>query len=222
VIVGVVPAAGHATRLQPLRSSKEVQPIGGRPVMDYLVERLHRGGCSEVRVVTRPDKRDVIENARLHGAVVTEARPATLAASVLAGLDGLDDRDVAAFGFPDSIWEPADGFRGLVGLVEAGADVALGLFRTANVERPDVVEATDSEPTLVTRIDVGSDAPPPHLVWGCAVARVSVLRSLREWDDPGDLFSAICRDQPIAGAILSSSYVDVGTPRGMRIALESF
>jgi NDP-sugar pyrophosphorylase family protein len=221
VIVGVVPAAGHATRLQPLRSSKEVQPIGGRPVMDYLVERLHLGGCTEVRVVTRTEKRDVIENARRLGAVVIEARPATPAASLLSGLDGLDDGDVVAFGFPDSIWEPNDGFRRLVERVAGGADLALGLFRTANVERPDVVQATGSEPTVVTRIDVGSYAPPPHLVWGCAVARTSVLRGLRDWDDPGDLFSAICRDRPIAGAILSSSYVDIGTPRGMRIALES-
>ena len=162
MIVGVVPAAGHATRLQPLRSSKEVQPISGRPVMDYLVKRLHRGGCAEVRVVTRPEKLDVIENARRHGAVVIEARPATPAASLLAGLDGLDDRDVVAFGFPDSIWEPNDGFRGLVKLVEEGADLALGLFRTANVERPDVVEVVGPATALrITRIDVGSLAPPP-------------------------------------------------------------
>ncbi len=38
MIVGVIPAAGRATRLQPLSSSKEVQPIGGRPVMDYLID----------------------------------------------------------------------------------------------------------------------------------------------------------------------------------------
>lgn len=222
MIVGVIPAAGHATRLQPLRSSKEVQSIRGRPVMDYLIERLRRGGCEELRVVTRPEKRDVIENSRRHGAVVIEARPATPAASLLAGVAGLNDDDVVAFGYPDSIWEPEDGFRGLVDLVEMGAEVALGLFRTANVERPDVSEVTGSEPDLaVTRVDVGSDAPPPHLIWGCAVARAAVLRRLRDWDDPGDLFSALCREAPVAGAVLSSSYVDVGTPRGMRIALES-
>jgi len=39
-IVGVIPAAGHAIRLQPLSGSKELLEIGGRPVMDYLVERM--------------------------------------------------------------------------------------------------------------------------------------------------------------------------------------
>ncbi|HZB36129.1 MAG TPA: NTP transferase domain-containing protein [Gaiellaceae bacterium] len=55
-IVGVVPAAGHATRLQPLEGSKELLEIGGRPVFDYLVERLRAGGAEEIRVVTRPEK----------------------------------------------------------------------------------------------------------------------------------------------------------------------
>ena len=45
-IVGVIPAAGHATRLQPLSGSKEVLAVDGKPVIDYLVQenacgRLH-------------------------------------------------------------------------------------------------------------------------------------------------------------------------------------
>ena len=51
-----MPAAGHATRLQPLEGSKELLEIGGRPVFDYLVERLRAGGAEEIRVVTRPEK----------------------------------------------------------------------------------------------------------------------------------------------------------------------
>jgi hypothetical protein len=218
-LVGVIPAAGRATRLQPLRGSKEVYRIHGKPVMNYLLERLVLAGCTELRVVTRPEKRDVAENARRHGARVLEANPPSPAASLLAGMDGLDPADLVAFGFPDSIWEPLDGFRPLVELVENGSEVALGVFRTSNVERPDVVELNARG--AVTRIDVGSQARPPHLIWGCAAARVRALRGLRDQDDPGDHFSALCRTGPIAGAFLSDSYIDIGTPRGMRIALES-
>ena len=67
MIVGVVPAAGSERACSPLSSSKEAQPIGGRLVMDYLLKRLRRGGCTEVRVVTRPEKLDAIENSRRHG-----------------------------------------------------------------------------------------------------------------------------------------------------------
>jgi NDP-sugar pyrophosphorylase family protein len=218
-IVGVIPAAGYATRLQPLRWSKEVHPIHGRPVIDYLVERMRRGGCSELRVVTRPEKRDVITNMTRHGATVIEAYPPSPAASLQAGVAGLADEDIVLFGYPDSIWEPVDGFRALVESVEAGWDLALGLFRTSNVERPDVVAVGEQRPvTAVTRIDVGSDAPPPHLIWGCAAAHPRALRDLRYHEDPGDLFSSLCRESPVAGVLLSDRYVDIGTARGMQIA----
>src|SRR5687767_11544688 len=81
-IVGIVPAAGYATRLQPLDGSKEVYPVGRRPLMDYVVERMRAAPCDEVRVVTRPDKQDVIGHAAALGASVVEARPETLAESV--------------------------------------------------------------------------------------------------------------------------------------------
>ena len=127
--------------------------------MDYLVERMRRGGCSELRVVTRPEKTDVIEHARRHGAAVITGRPDTPAASLLTGIRSLADTDLVLFGFPDSIWEPIDGFRPLVDLVEAGAEIALGLFRTSQVERPDVVELNAAG--IVTEVEVGSDRPPP-------------------------------------------------------------
>ena len=217
-IVGVIPAAGHATRLQPLASSKETYPVHGRPVMDYLVERMGHGGCSELRVVTRPEKTDVIENASAHGATVILERPDTPAASLLAGIRSLADTDLVLFGFPDSIWEPVDGFRPLVKSVEAGAEIALGLFRTSQVERPDVVEIDGAG--IVTEIEVASGRPPPHLIWGCAAARAGPLLGLVDYDDPGDYLRSLAGTGSIRGVVLSERYVDVGTPRGLRQALE--
>ena len=127
--------------------------------MDYLVERMRCGGCSELRIVTRPEKVDVIEHASRHDATVIIGRPETSAASLLIGVRSLADTDLVLFGFPDSIWEPIDGFRPLVDLVEAGAEIALGLFRTSQVERPDVVELDAAG--IVTEVEVGSDRPPP-------------------------------------------------------------
>ena len=83
-IIGVIPAAGHATRLQPLDCSKEVLPIQGRPVVDYLVERMRVGGCSQLRVVTRVEKQDLIEHCERIGVDVV-AEPATVGESIAAG-----------------------------------------------------------------------------------------------------------------------------------------
>ena len=43
-IIGVVPAAGYARRLQPLDRSKEVLEVKGRPVLDYLLDRMRAEG----------------------------------------------------------------------------------------------------------------------------------------------------------------------------------
>src|SRR5688572_3727838 len=129
--VGVVPAAGYATRLQPLSGSKEIYPIGGKPVMQYLVDRMRTGGCVELRVVTRPEKLDLIAYAEAIGARVVLGHPRSVSESVLAGMVGLAPQDVVAVGFPDTLWEPENGYVPLVRAVEHGHDVALGLFKTA-------------------------------------------------------------------------------------------
>ena len=121
-IVGLLPAAGYATRLQPLDCSKEVLPVGGRPVIDYTVERMRLAGATELVVVTREEKDDVAAYARGVGATVVLARPETVTASFAAGVRRLADDDVALLGWPDAIWEPRDGYRPLVAAVEAGLD----------------------------------------------------------------------------------------------------
>jgi dTDP-glucose pyrophosphorylase len=220
-VVGIVPAAGYATRLQPLDFSKEVYPIGDRPVMDYLLERMKAGGCSELRVVTRPEKRDVADNARRHGATVIEAHPDSLAQSFLTGLRGLADHDVVLFGFPDSIWEPVDGFARVVPLVENGWQVGLGLFRAhdpRDLTRYEVV-SFDDESGRVLDIAFKPERPPSEWIWGCAVARPATLRALEREREPGHLFGSLARKGVVGGDRLPGTYVDMGTRKGLAEAL---
>src|SRR5689334_13933934 len=51
---GIIPAAGHGSRIQPLAFSKELLPVGSRfdgvserprAVSEYLVERMQAGGA---------------------------------------------------------------------------------------------------------------------------------------------------------------------------------
>lgn len=215
-VVGVIPAAGYAKRLQPLAGSKEVVPVGGRPVMDYVIERMQLAGCTELRVVTRPDKSDVIEHARRWGATIVEGRPQSVAASLLLGFEGLTTGDVVLFGFPDTVWEPADGFRQLLARIEEGAEVALGLFRSSELERSDVVVLGESE--VVLSVDVKPEAPPADTIWGCGAARVGSLRRLEDYGEPGHLFDALARQGRVRGVLLSGPYTDIGTTRSLRQA----
>ena len=212
-IVGVVPAAGYAMRLGPLGCSKEVLPVAGRPVLEYVVERMRHAGPSEIRVVTRPDKRDVAEHARRLGAKVVVGRPDSVGASVLLGLGGLRGDDVVLLGFPDSVWDPEDGFALLLDALDETTDVALGCFRSRELERSDVVVA-DAAGT-VRAVQVKPDRPASALIWGCAAARVRALAALREHPAPGELFDRLARAGNVRAVRLPGEFVDIGTPEAL-------
>ena len=213
--VGIVPAAGHARRLQPLSCSKEMLRVGDHPVIDCLLQRMDAASCREIRVVTRPDKRDVVEHARARGATVVFACPATVSASLLAGLDGLDAETPVLFGFPDTLWDPIDGFVPLLAALASGAEVALGVFRAESPRRSDVV-TMDGE--HVTSIHVKPQEPPSELVWGCAATHAGVLEGVEGWAEPGAYFDTLARQGLVRGIRLEDPFVDIGTPASFRRA----
>ena len=148
--------------------------------MDYLVDRMRAGGCTQLRVVTRPAKRDVIGHAEELGAAVVLAEPVSLGASLATGMAGVDSADVILIGFPDTFWQPEDGFRPLVQAVERGCEVALGLFRTPDLERSDVV--VFGEEGRIVGIDVKPAAPRSDWIWGCAAARAEALSRMDDFE----------------------------------------
>lgn len=160
-VVGVVPAAGRATRLPRLPTSKEVYPIGFRvggekigPVAaaESLLEAMGRAGARSAFVVLRRGKWDVA--AYLGGG--PEGGP-SLAYVVLEG-----DADTAwrlgtpytvdrahpftvgrtvLFGFPDIVFRPPDALERLRDRLRGSrAEVVLGLFPADRPEKMDMVE----------------------------------------------------------------------------------
>ena len=220
-VIGVIPAAGHATRLQgspyaALGVSKEMLEARGRPVIAHLVERMRAAGCAEIRVVTRPDKRDVITFANAAGLTVVTGRPAHVVASVSLALSApsdLADDDVVLLGFPDTVWLPEDGFAVLLREMVAGAaDVVLGLFGSDEAARGDVVTLATAEAVAqVVAIEVKPPQPSSRLIWGCAAVRRAALTG---WDgelEPGRWFARLAPAGRVLGAYLSDDFVDIGT-----------
>lgn len=211
-IVGLVPAAGYATRLQPLDGSKEVLPILGRPVIDHVLERMRRAECTRLRVITRAEKRDVIDHCAALGAEVVLAHPATTSESFAAGLEGLSATDIVLLGWPDTIWEPVDGYVPLVEAVRAGAEVALGLFRLPAEElvRSDVIRFDPDG--AIAGIAIKPAEPPSSWIWGCAATRARALARLAESEWPGAHFDRLCREGTRLHAVRhSDAWLDIGT-----------
>jgi NDP-sugar pyrophosphorylase family protein len=192
--------------------------VDGAPVIERLVERMAVAGCRAIRVVTRPDKDDVREYAKSHGLEVVLAHPAHIGESVAHALAGVDD-EVVALGFPDSIWEPIDGFALLRDALDPPIDVVLGLFDYFDPERADVV-ALD-EMGRVRDIVVKPANPQSTLIWGCLVAHADALRHIERSEWPSDHVRPLIASGRVAGLYLSDRYVDIGTPEGLAHARSS-
>ncbi|MDQ6749550.1 MAG: NTP transferase domain-containing protein [Actinomycetota bacterium] len=219
-IVGVIPAAGYAERLQPLDCSKEVLEVAGNPLIAYLAGRMRTGGATELRVVTRPEKRDVIGIAEGLEASVIRAHPANINESFAAGMAGLAADDIVLLGFPDSLWEPPDGYRALVDAVQGGQEIALGLFDVPGVAGSDYLVL--DEAGRIVGIDIKPARPRSTLIWGCAAARVGALEGLELVEWPSEFMVARrAQGAEIFGVLLSDSYVDIGTKESLRQAMAS-
>ena len=206
-------------RLQPLEGSKELLAVAGRPVLEYLVERMRVVDPDELRLVTRPEKSDLVDYAGRNGLELVKGRPATAAQSIALGAEGLDGEDVVLIGFPDTVWDPVDGYARLLPRL-AEVDVVLGVFRGRDDEqlrRSDVVVL--GEHGLVTRIEVKADEPSSELIWGLAVARRRALEGLERHVDPGHLFDGLARrGDKVIGVMLPGKFLDIGTPESLEAA----
>lgn len=208
----MLPAAGRAERLQPLTGSKELLEVGGRPVLEYAVERMRVAAPDEIRVVTRPDKVDVQDHARALGLAVVEAEPETLSESIAAGTAGLAAEDVVLIGLPDSIWHPVDGFAELLRNLSPAADLVLAVFGSSEPERGDVVDVADG---VVRGVAVKPREPAGDLVWGAVAARARCLAGLRLHREPGHLFDELARNGRALAVRFPGEFIDIGTKEAL-------
>lgn len=159
-VVGLIPAAGQAKRLQPLSCSKELLPVGqgkdrrsgaskSKVAAEYLLEKFQLAGLTKTFLVIREGKWD-IPSYFGEG----EHVGMSLAYVVIPGSLGPPDTiDRAypfvaqyriAFGFPDILFSPDDAYVRLIQKQEAtGADVVLGLHQIEDARLWDMAETDE-------------------------------------------------------------------------------
>jgi glucose-1-phosphate thymidylyltransferase len=159
-VVGLLPAGGQATRIAPLPCSKEIYPIGFRPVeggrslrpkvvCHYLLEKMRLAGITKVYIVLRKGKWDI--PAYLGDGTMLNMHLAYLMMRLPFGAPYTLDQAypfvqdaLVAFGFPDIIFRSEDAFvRLLARQATTNADVVLGLFPTDQPQEMDMVDLDD-------------------------------------------------------------------------------
>ena len=168
-VIGLIPAAGRATRVAPLPCSKELYPIGFRTVdhgqdlrpkvvCHYLLERLRLANINAAYIILRRGKWDIpsyFEDGKIvdiHLGYLMMDLPFGVPYTLDQAYFFVRDKMVA-LGFPDIIFQPDDAFVHLLKQQsETNADVVLGLFPTDQAHKMDMVEINPDGSVRTIRI----------------------------------------------------------------------
>ena len=235
-MLGIIPAAGAGTRIQPLAFSKELLPVGGRldgsierprAVSEYLVERLTIAGATKICFVISAGKSDILEyygGGTVNSAsfiFVVQPQPAGLCDAIFHAAPVVQPNEPVAIGLPDTIWFPENGLSAL-------PDDRLS-FLLFPVEQPQHFDAVVTDKNgCVEEIQVKQANARSSWVWGAFKMPGSVFHELHQlWltREPRDEYFGtlvneyIARGGSAAGVRAGESYVDVGTLHGYREAI---
>lgn len=157
--IGLIPAAGNATRLQKLLiGSKEIYSFTIRdndgvehsyPVCKCLLDSYYESGIKDVCIILRKEKEDIIDmlgggekygvNIRYIYTEPTFGPPYTLDQAYTQVKN-----KYVALGFPDILFKPRSTFKALIDKQqESNADVVLALFIAPNPHKMDMIEFDD-------------------------------------------------------------------------------
>jgi glucose-1-phosphate thymidylyltransferase len=233
--IGVIPAAGAGSRIQPLAFSKELLPVGSRmddgierprAVSEYLIERMIAAGADRLCFVISPEKSDIVSyfGNRVSGVpicYVVQPRPAGLCDALFSALPFLGKGDTALVGLPDTVWFPT------AALSELPDDLLS--FLLFPVEDPQLFDAVVLDGDgYVLDVQVKAAAPSTSWVWGAFKVPGATMYELealwrqrgRRDEFFGSLVNAHLRSGGKAVGVPSgTAYVDVGTFNGYRRAI---
>jgi glucose-1-phosphate thymidylyltransferase len=251
-IVGVIPAAGEATRLWPLPGSKELFPIGfaeksinGEPrrhpkvVSQYLVDNMIQAGVEKIYLILSQGKLDIM---RYYGdgrrfdapiAYLMVEQMWGMPYSINQAYPWIKDATVV-FGMPDTIFTPQDAlFQVLNEHNRLKADLTLGLYRTVQPWRFGMVEFDDAD-RVIGFIDKPKQTNLTymwgHACWGPGFTELmnAQLRSVYEGGKAEIVLSSFFQDALEKKLKISfirfddGEYMDIGTPNELEMAISRF
>lgn len=249
-LIGLIPAAGLATRLPNLPCSKEIYPIGTytkfvegqtieypKPIILYLIERLKAAGVQKTFIITNKQKSDILTflgdgnfiNMQFSYLVQEEnnGMPNALNLAFSWSKDS-----IFLFGMPDTIFFPENAFAALLDkFLETQADLTLGLFPTDKPSKFGMVKFDEQE-NLIRTIDKPQVTNLKYM-WGIACWS-NIFRTFMNTyiqDNPR-------KDELVLGTVIQAAhdsglhvnvlpftggeYFDIGTPEDLQRTIEIF
>jgi glucose-1-phosphate thymidylyltransferase len=241
-IVGLVPAAGQATRISPLPCSKEVYPIALRPgesgarpkvVSQYLFEHMRQAGIRKAYVILREGKWDIPAYFNdgtalldMHLAYLMMRQPFGSPFSLDQAYPFVREA-IVALSFPDLVFWPADIFiRVIARQAQGDADVVLGLVPC---DRPHTADMIEIESTgRVRRFFIKQRETSLRYAWVAAVWTRTFTQFMHDYLDEAIRSSEATQRELYVGDVMQAAidrgmhldsvsfpdggYVDIGSP----------
>ncbi len=236
-MIGILPAAGEGSRIQPLGCSKELLPVGSRSgnggqrpkaVSEYLVERMIEAGATQICMVISAEKTDIVRYyaERDYAAEIfyaVQKAPLGLCDALFRAAPFARDHREVLIGLPDTIWFPENAY--LCALDFRAADVNLVCFPVPDPSAFDAV--VSDEMGSVKRVEVKSQAARSNWIWGAVTCTGPAFQNLKLlWESRhrkdeflGDLLNAYMEaGSPLHACRCGETYLDVGTLAGYHAA----
>jgi glucose-1-phosphate thymidylyltransferase len=240
-VIGLIPAAGLASRLAPLPCSKELFPIGfgtnagdrkliPKVACHYLLERMRLAKINKAYIVIRQGKWDIPAYfgdgsiLDMHLAYLMMGLPFGVPYTLNQAYPFVQDA-IIALGFPDILFEADDAFDQLLAYQAAKEiDVVMGLFPCKRSRKADMVVLGDEG--RVERIVIKPRETNLRFSWAVAVWTPVFSRFMHEYLSAieekaagqselfvGDVFNAAIQEGlKVEGVLVSDKpFLDIGT-----------
>lgn len=215
---GVVPAGGLGTRMTLTSTAKELLPVAGRPVIEYILERLALLNPSRIFVTTAFDKQDLIHYLTKHSrhknlVTVVPGPRLGLMHGIVSPSSQLKSTDDLYFGLPDTIWFPQRGYLSLSTTVP----LALGLLPTDTPQLYGSV-VLDKNQKIIS-ISEKPTHPTSRWIWAFGKLKVQAALRLNHKLNFTDALGDYALKQEVSVMTFENGmYLDIGTPENYQKA----
>ena len=221
-MIGILPAAGQATRIHGL--PKWALPIPDGYLLKWHIDGQKAAGCRLVTIGSRDTQSgDLLQSYAPNAGVYLAVRHDTMSATVMSAYDNLIDEiiketDAYLFSMPDTYFDDADAFCKLTAALDDGADVAVGLFAAREGQRDGGMCAVSGN-QVAEVIDKPASANYMHMypyIWG-ALAWRPAFWELLDASEPHVGYAlprAIEAGLDVRAVVCEGGYWDCGTVSG--------
>jgi glucose-1-phosphate thymidylyltransferase len=195
-IIGLIPAAGQASRVSPLPVSKELYPVGFSPMAGrqglrpkvaahYLLEQMRLADVRKAFIILRSGKWDIPAYfgdghlQEMHLAYLIMRHPYGVPYTLDQAYPFIQSATIV-FGFPDILFFPKNAYvHMLAHLTAHNADLTLGVFNAQRPEKMDMVELDEID--RVRRIEIKPQATHLTHTWIAAVWKPAFTQFLHDF-----------------------------------------